>query len=160
MITSYALMRRDIEKHLEHVYSVAILDEAQHIKNRATQNALSAKKIKADHRLVLTGTPIENGVTDLWSIMDFLMPGYMGHHKQFREDYELPIINGGGDGEHAQLNLRRKLHPFLMRRLKKHVAKDLPPKIEKIAPCKLTKDQHKGLYPVAGGFEAEDCGNG
>ena len=143
VITSYALMRRDIEKHLEHVYSVAILDEAQHIKNRATQNALSAKKIKADHRLVLSGTPIENGVTDLWSIMDFLMPGYMGHHKQFREDYELPIINGGGDGEHAQLNLRRKLHPFLMRRLKKHVAKDLPPKIEKIAPCKLTKDQHK-----------------
>ncbi len=143
VITSYALMRRDIEKHLEHQYAVAILDEAQHIKNRATQNALSAKKIKADHRLVLTGTPIENGVTDLWSIMDFLMPGYMGHHKEFRENYELPIINGGPDGEHAQLNLRRKLHPFLLRRLKKQVAKDLPPKIERIAPCKLTQDQHK-----------------
>jgi len=143
IITSYALMRRDIEKHLETIYSVAILDEAQHIKNRSTQNALAAKKIKADHRLVLTGTPIENGVADLWSIMDFLMPGYLGHHKDFREYYELPILNGGGDGEHAQMNLRRKLHPFLLRRLKKEVAKDLPPKIERIAPCKLTQDQHK-----------------
>ncbi len=143
VITSYALMRRDIEKHLEYTYSVAILDEAQHIKNRATQNARAAKKIKADHRLVLSGTPIENGVTDLWSIMDFLMPGYLGHHKNFREYYELPILNGGADGEHAQSKLRRKLHPFLLRRLKKQVAKDLPPKIERIAPCKLTQDQHK-----------------
>ena len=143
VITSYALMRRDIEKHVEYTYSVAILDEAQHIKNRTTQNALAAKKLKAVHRLVLSGTPIENGVTDLWSIMDFLMPGYLGHHKDFREYYELPILNGGPDGEHAQFKLRRKLHPFLLRRLKKHVAKDLPPKIERIAPCKLTQDQHK-----------------
>lgn len=143
VITSYALMRRDIEKHLEFTYSIAILDEAQHIKNRATQNALTAKKIKADHRLVLTGTPIENGVADLWSIMDYLMPGYLGDHKDFREYYELPILNGGSDAEHAQFKLRRKLHPFLLRRLKKQVAKDLPPKIERIAPCKLTQDQHK-----------------
>ncbi len=143
VITSYALMRRDIEKHIEYTYSIAILDEAQHIKNRATQNSLAAKKIKADHRLVLTGTPIENGVTDLWSIMDYLMPGYLGHHKDFRELYELPILNGGAEGDHAQIKLRRKLHPFLLRRLKKHVAKDLPEKIVRIAPCKLTQDQHK-----------------
>ncbi|HEY5622100.1 MAG TPA: SNF2-related protein, partial [Pontiella sp.] len=143
VITSYALMRRDIEKHLEYTYSIALLDEAQHIKNRTTQNALAAKKIKADHRLVLTGTPIENGVSDLWSIMDFLMPGYLGHHKTFREYYELPILNGGSEGEHAQEKLKRKLHPFMLRRMKKQVAKDLPPKIERIAPCKLTQDQHK-----------------
>ena len=143
VITSYALMRRDIEKHLEYTYSIAILDEAQHIKNRATQNALAAKKLKADHRLVLTGTPIENGVTDLWSIMDYLMPGYLGNHKDFREYYELPILNGGEDGENAQFKLRRKLHPFLLRRLKKYVAKDLPEKIERVASCKLTQDQHK-----------------
>ena len=143
VITSYALMRRDIEKHLERTYSIAILDEAQHIKNRSTQNALAAKKIKAEHRLVLTGTPIENGVTDLWSIMDFLMPGYLGSHKDFREFYELPILAGGSAGDYMQGKLRRKLHPFLLRRLKKHVAKDLPPKIERIAPCKLTQDQHK-----------------
>ncbi len=143
VITSYALMRRDIEKHLEYTYSIAILDEAQHIKNRSTQNALTAKKIKAEHRLVLTGTPIENGVADLWSIMDFLMPGYLGSHKDFREFYELPILSGGSAGDSMQAKLRRKLHPFLLRRLKKHVAKDLPPKIERIAPCQLTQDQHK-----------------
>jgi len=143
VITSYALMRRDIEKHLEFTYSIAILDEAQHIKNRVTQNAVAAKKIKANHRLVLTGTPIENGVADLWSIMDFLMPGYLGKHADFRDFYELPIQNGGEDGEYIQSKLRRKLHPFLLRRLKKNVAKDLPPKIERIAPCNLTQDQHR-----------------
>ena len=141
VITSYALMRRDIDKHLDFTYSVAILDEAQQIKNRTTQNALAAKKIKANHRLVLSGTPIENSVTDLWSIMDFLMPGYLGNHKTFHEKYELPILHGGIDGESAQTKLKRKLHPFLLRRLKKHVARDLPPKIERIASCKLSADQ-------------------
>ena len=141
IITSYALMRRDIDKHLDFTYSVAILDEAQQIKNRTTQNALAAKKIQANHRLVLSGTPIENSVTDLWSIMDFLMPGYLGDHKTFHEKYELPIIHGGTEGDLAQIKLKRKLHPFLLRRLKKHVAKDLPPKIERIASCKLTPDQ-------------------
>ena len=141
VITSYALMRRDIEKHLKRTYAVAILDEAQQIKNRSTQNALAAKRIQAHHRLVLSGTPIENSVTDLWSIMDFLMPGYLGDHKSFHEQYELPIVHGGEEGGVAQAKLRRKLHPFLLRRLKKHVAKDLPPKIERIAPCKLTADQ-------------------
>ena len=141
VITSYALMRRDIEKHVTHTYSVAILDEAQQIKNRATQNALAAKQLQADHRLVLSGTPIENSVSDLWSIMDFLMPSYLGSHKEFHEQYELPILHGGAEGDIAQAKLRRKLHPFLLRRLKKHVAKDLPPKIERVAPCKLTADQ-------------------
>ena len=143
VITSYALMRRDVERHLEHTYSIVILDEAQHIKNHTTQNALAAKKLKAGHRLVLTGTPMENSVSDLWSIMDFLMPGYLGGHKEFHEHYEVPILAGGELGEYAQSKLRRKLHPFLLRRLKKDVAKDLPPKIERIAPCKLTQDQHK-----------------
>ena len=72
----------------------------------------------AHHRLVLSGTPIENSVTDLWSIMDFLMPGYLGDHKSFHEQYELPIVHGGEEGENAQAKLRRKLHPFLLRRLK------------------------------------------
>jgi SNF2 family DNA or RNA helicase len=143
VITSYALIRRDLDEYLNHRFAAVVLDEAQHIKNRSTQNALAAKKIKAEHRLVLTGTPIENSVTDLWSIMDFLMPGYLGNHKDFREFYELPILNGGPAGDYAQSKLRRKLHPFMLRRLKKHVAKDLPPKIERIAPCKLTEDQHR-----------------
>ncbi len=142
IITSYALLRRDIEKYLEHEFAVVVLDEAQHIKNRSTQNAVAAKKLRAVHKLVLTGTPIENSVADLWSIMDFLMPGYLSNHKVFRDHYELPISRGGPDGELAQLKLRRKLHPFLMRRLKREVAKDLPEKIQRVAHSALSKDQY------------------
>jgi superfamily II DNA or RNA helicase len=142
IVTSYALLRRDLDKYLEHPFAAAVLDEAQHIKNRTTQNAKAAKKIRADHKLVLTGTPIENSVADLWSIMDFLMPGYLSNHKVFREQYELPISRGGPDADLAQIKLRRKLHPFLMRRLKTEVARDLPPKIQRVAHSVLSKDQH------------------
>jgi superfamily II DNA or RNA helicase len=141
VVTSYALLRRDIEQYAGHEFSAVILDEAQHIKNRGSQNAAAAKRLKGQHRLVLTGTPIENSVSDLWSIMDFLMPGYLGEHEGFRQNYEAPIGRGGPDGEFAQTRLRRKLHPFLLRRLKREVAKDLPAKIERIATCHLTRDQ-------------------
>ena len=149
VITSYALIRRDLDEYLKHTFSVAVLDEAQHIKNRTTQNATAVKKVQAHNKLVLTGTPIENGVADLWSIMDFLMPGYLGTPKAFRENYELPIQNGGPDAELAQIRLRRKLHPFLLRRLKKEVAKDLPDKIQRIAHCSLSGDQAKVYKQLA-----------
>lgn len=142
IITSYALLRRDLDQYLKYEFSVAVLDEAQHIKNRATMNAKAAKKIQAVHKLVLTGTPIENSVADLWSIMDYLMPGYLSNHKAFREHYELPISKGGPEADLAQMKLRRKLNPFLMRRLKREVAKDLPEKIQRVAHCALSKDQH------------------
>ena len=80
IVTSYALIRRDMEKLGSIEWAAMILDEAQHIKNRNTQNAQAAKQIQARHKLVFTGTPVENSVSDLWSIMDFLMPGYMGKH--------------------------------------------------------------------------------
>ncbi|MFC1498397.1 SNF2-related protein [Verrucomicrobiota bacterium] len=140
-VTSYAILRRDIDNYVEHEFSVAILDEAQHIKNRSTNNAKAAKRIKADSRLVLTGTPVENSVSDLWSIMDFLMPGYLGSHETFKYKYEVPITKGEEESVIAQKKLRRKLHPFLLRRLKIDVAKDLPAKIEKVSLCPLTKDQ-------------------
>ena len=143
VITSYALIRRDLDEYLNHRFAAVVLDEAQHIKNRTTQNAKAVKELQAHHKLVLTGTPIENSVNDLWSIMDFLMPGYLGNHKAFRENYELPIQNGGSDAEFAQIKLRRKLHPFLLRRLKKEVAKDLPEKIIRVAHCSLSGDQSK-----------------
>ena len=149
IITSYALIRRDLDEYLKHTFSVVALDEAQHIKNRTTQNSTAVKKVQAHHKLVLTGTPIENSVTDLWSIMDFLMPGYLGNHKAFRENYELPIQNGGPDAELAQIRLRRKLHPFLLRRLKKEVAKDLPDKIQRVAHCTLSGDQAKVYKQLA-----------
>ncbi len=141
VLTSYALLKRDIDEYIEHEFSAIVLDEAQHIKNRSTQNAVAAKKLKAPNRLVLTGTPVENSVADLWSILDFLMPGYLGGHKAFRTNYELPIAKGEDDGDYALAKLRRKIHPFLLRRLKRNVASDLPDKIEKIAYCHLTKDQ-------------------
>ena len=140
-VTSYAILRRDVDKFAAYEFSAAILDEAQHIKNRSTQNSLAAKQIKAFQRVVLTGTPIENGVSDLWSIMDFLMPGYLGSHRDFKYHYEDPIAEGAVDGEVAQAKLRKKLHPFFLRRLKSEVAKDLPPKIQKISTCNLTGDQ-------------------
>ncbi len=143
VITSYALLRRDISEYLKYHFSAVILDEAQHIKNRSTRNAKAAKMLKADQRLVLTGTPVENSVSDLWSIMDFLMPGYLGNHDKFHAAYELPIARGGPDAAAAQIKLKRKLHPFLLRRLKKEVAKDLPPKIQRVSFCSLTRDQQQ-----------------
>jgi superfamily II DNA or RNA helicase len=143
VITSYALLRRDLDAYRAFQFSVAVLDEAQHIKNRSTQNAVAAKQINAVGKVVLTGTPIENSVADLWSIMDFLMPQYLGDYELFRGRYELPIAAGDREGELAQAKLRRKLHPFLLRRIKKDVAKDLPDKIIKVSFCQLTLDQQR-----------------
>jgi len=140
-VTSYAVVQRDLARYIRSPLSSLILDEAQHIKNRNTQNAKAVKKLQAVNRLVLTGTPVENSVSDLWSIMDFLMPGYLTTHELFRQRFEAPIRSGGAEGADAQARLRKKLQPFLLRRLKRDVAKDLPPKIEKTAYCRMTNDQ-------------------
>lgn len=145
VITSYALLRRDVERYHVHEFAVVILDEAQHIKNHSTQNARSAKKLRSVHRLVLTGTPVENGVSDLWSIIDFLMPGYLGSHALFRRIYEQPIRAGNELSSGVQKRLRQKVHPFLLRRLKKDVAKELPERIDRVAYCTMTPDQ-KAVY--------------
>ena len=143
VITSYALLRRDAEKYRGLEFDTVALDEAQHIKNRQTRNAQAVKAVRADHRLVLTGTPLENSVLDLWSIVDFLMPGYLGTAQDFRERYELPIAKE--KNPEAQARLARRLRPFLLRRLKKDVAADLPAKIEQVSYCELTPDQ-RGVY--------------
>ncbi len=140
-VCSYSVLQRDTARYIATPLSALVLDEAQHIKNHKTQNARTVKKLSADCRLVLTGTPVENSVMDLWSILDFLMPGYLGNQEKFKRRYEAPIRSGGAEAREAQDRLRRKLQPFLLRRLKKDVAKDLPPKIEKIATCGMTKDQ-------------------
>jgi hypothetical protein len=143
VVTSYALIRRDAEKYRGLEFDTVVLDEAQHIKNRQTQNAQAVKAVKSKHRLVLTGTPLENSVLDLWSIFDFLMPGYLGTAKDFRERYELPIAKE--KNAEAQTRLARRLRPFMLRRLKRDVAKDLPAKIEQVSFCELTPDQ-RGVY--------------
>ncbi|MDQ2867810.1 MAG: SNF2 family helicase [Verrucomicrobiota bacterium] len=139
VITSYALLRRDIEKLRTFQFATAVLDEAQHIKNPETQNAQSAFALRAQHRFVLTGTPMENSVRDLWSIMNFALPGYLGPHRDFRERYELPLARGAAPD--VQRRLSRRLQPFLLRRRKRDVAKDLPEKIEQVVPCDLTSSQ-------------------
>ena len=107
------------------------------------ENAQAVKRLRADTRLVLSGTPIENGVADLWSIMDFLMPRYLGPYEDFQADYEFPISAGGRAAEAAQARLREKLHPFLLRRVKKDVAADLPDKIRSVTYCALSPDQRR-----------------
>ena len=139
VITSYALLRRDIEDLRQFEFSTAVLDEAQHIKNPETQNAQAAYALRAAHRFVLTGTPMENSVRDLWSIMNFVVPGYLGSRSDFRERYEQPLTRG--PAPEVQRRLSRRLQPFLLRRRKGDVAKDLPEKIEQVVPCDLTATQ-------------------
>jgi superfamily II DNA or RNA helicase len=139
VVTSYALIRRDLERYRGLEFDTVALDEAQHIKNRQTQNAQAVKAVRARQRIVLTGTPMENSVLDLWSIFDFLMPGYLGTAQDFRERYELPIAKE--KDAKAQTRLARRLRPFMLRRLKKEVASDLPAKLEQVSFCDLTPDQ-------------------
>jgi SNF2 family DNA or RNA helicase len=139
VVTSYALIRRDAERYRESAFDTVVLDEAQHIKNRQTQNAQAVKSVRAEHRIVLTGTPLENSVLDLWSIFDFLMPSYLGSAQDFRERYELPITQA--KSPEAENRLARRLRPFLLRRLKREVASDLPAKLDQVSFCELTPDQ-------------------
>ena len=139
VVTSYALIRRDAEKYRGLEFDTVVLDEAQHIKNRQTQNAQAVKAVRAKYRLVLTGTPMENSVLDLWSIFDFLMPGYLGAAQDFRERYELPITRDKNSD--AASRLSRRLRPFILRRLKRDVAADLPAKLEHVSFCEMTSDQ-------------------
>ncbi|MFL6528911.1 MAG: DEAD/DEAH box helicase, partial [Chthoniobacterales bacterium] len=139
VLTSYALLQRDAEKYRAIQFSTVVLDEAQHIKNPDTQNAQSAFALRAKHRFVLTGTPIENSVRDLWSIMNFALPGYLGSRADFRERYEQPLARG--EAPDVQRRLARRMRPFLLRRKKTDVAKELPEKIEQQVICDLTAPQ-------------------
>ncbi len=142
VITSYALLQRDLEAaYSGRTFSVVVLDEAQHIKNRQTRNAKAAKQLESVQKLVLTGTPVENSVADVWSIFDFLLPDYLGDYDSFKATTQDVIEMGGTEGRLEQERLHRKLHPFILRRLKKTVAKDLPDKIVKVAYCPMTPAQ-------------------
>jgi SNF2 family DNA or RNA helicase len=141
-ITSYALLRRDEELLQALDLRYVILDEAQHIKNPMSQTARSAKKLSSERRLALTGTPIENRLSELWSIFDFVSPGLLGTLKTFEERVARPIDRG--DMEIAQ-RLRATIKPFVMRRVKSDVAKDLPDKIEQEMIVPLAEEQSK-LY--------------
>ncbi|HNQ72267.1 MAG TPA: DEAD/DEAH box helicase [Verrucomicrobiota bacterium] len=146
IVTNYALLRRDLEELNKFAFRAVILDEAQFIKNPGAQVTQSVKQLRSESRLALTGTPLENRLLDLWSIVDFVQPGYLGRQEQFLQTYE---PKGGSDAVSAQRIARRqlsaKLRPLLLRRLKKHVARDLPERIEERRDCPLGDEQRK-LY--------------
>jgi superfamily II DNA or RNA helicase len=139
VVTSYAILRRDIEQLRELDFGLVVLDEAQHIKNRGSQNAQGAKMLRARHRLILTGTPLENSVLDLWSLFDFLVPGYLGTAADFRERYETPLTRAEAPRQMARL--RQRVRPFFLRRTKEEVLPELPPKLEHATFCELTDEQ-------------------
>ncbi|WP_415696831.1 SNF2-related protein [Erysipelothrix inopinata] len=143
VVTSYDFLRRDIDEYEEFEFSHAILDEAQYIKNHMTKNARTTKRLKAQHRVALTGTPIENSLSELWSIFDFIMPGYLYNHHYFVKTFEKPIIKDKDEGAHKRL--RQLVEPFILRRLKKDVLTELPDKIETTLRLEFNEEE-KQLY--------------
>ena len=143
VITSFAILRIDAEKFHAREFDIAVLDEAQQIKNPDAQISKAVFKLNATHRFALSGTPVENSLQDLWSIMNFALPGYLGPRKTFADRFEKPLRKGGDPALARRLS--RKLKPVLLRRLKTEVAKDLPDRIEQVRYCDLTKKQ-AGVY--------------
>jgi SNF2 family DNA or RNA helicase len=141
VVTSYPILRRDIESFTRHSFSYCFLDEAQNIKNPQTLNAKSVQQLKAKGYFALTGTPIENSLTELWSLFNFFMPGYLLSYREFHKKYAMPIQKG--DNPQALRELNRHIKPFILRRLKKDVLKELPPKIETQINAPLTEEQRK-----------------
>ncbi|MFW6414105.1 MAG: SNF2-related protein, partial [Verrucomicrobiota bacterium] len=139
-ITSYALLRRDIDYYKELNFEYLILDEAQHIKNPHTANAKTSKAVSARYRCILTGTPLENNLWELWSLFDFLMPGMLGTKAFFRRHYEKR-----SDDQTVNDELLQQIKPFIMRRTKEQVCQELPPKQEQVLYCDLYPAQRR-LY--------------
>lgn len=145
VITSYDLLKRDIDLYEEKDYQFRyiIADEAQYLKNSNTQNAKSIKKIKADTRYALTGTPIENSLAELWSIFDFIMPGYLFSYRAFKSMYETPIIKE--ESKETMEKLKMLIEPFVLRRNKKEVLTELPDKTITVLHNEMGEEQ-KNIY--------------
>ncbi|MBC5806646.1 MAG: SWIM zinc finger family protein [Candidatus Eremiobacteraeota bacterium] len=141
LVTSYALARRDAETLNRLNFRTIVLDEAQQIKNPQAKISQVIKGIHSEQRLALTGTPIENSVLDLWSIVDFVMPGLLGKESHFRNAFETPIMRDGDVDK--QQRLARRVQPFMIRRLKTQVAADLPSRTEQTIECEMTASQKK-----------------
>lgn len=142
IFTTYGIIRRDYEQLKEVQLDYLILDEAQNIKNPESVGAQAAKSLRALHRVCLSGTPVENRLKELWSLFDFLMPDFLGNYREFNETFERPIELGIGDTGHK---LRKIVHPFILRRLKSQVEKELPPRTDIISQCEMD-DEQRSLY--------------
>ena len=147
LVTSYDLLRLDIDDYRGHTFAAMALDEAQVIKNHTTKVAKAVKSVDARHRFALTGTPVENRLAELWSIFDFLMPGLLGGYKRFHERYELPISSDayGDEGRAQAAKLKALVGVFILRRLKSQVLTDLPDKLENVVTVQLEGEQRR-LY--------------
>ena len=143
LLTSYDLLKRDAEAYQETLFDTVFIDEAQNIKNHGTQAAKAVKALSCARRFALTGTPIENALSELWSIFDFLMPGFLGGYKHFKEKYEQPVTNR--QDEVAAERLRRMIRPFILRRLKKEVLRELPDKLEEVIYSQM-EDAQREIY--------------
>ena len=137
VVTNYALLRRDLAALQKFSFRAIILDEAQNIKNPESMVARAAKALRAEHRLALTGTPLENRLLDLWSIMEFVHPGYLPDRGKFLDQYDRGAL------QPARALLSSRMRPVMLRRLKKQVAQDLPDRIEERLDCELTEGQRK-----------------
>jgi len=143
VVTSYALLRRDLEAYAGLEFSTVILDEAQHIKNPGSQNAKAACALRSRSRFVLTGTPVENSLRDLWSVFEFLLPGYLGDRADFKSRYEDPLAAGERGPIRSRLN--RRIAPYVLRRRKAALLPELPEKIEQVLAVEL-EDSQKAVY--------------
>ena len=141
LITSYDLLKRDVHLYEDMEFAYEVIDEAQYIKNHTTAAAKAVKVIKSRVRFALTGTPIENRLSELWSIFDYLMPGFLYGYDVFRREMETPIAKNSD--EDAMKRLQRMTGPFILRRLKKDVLKDLPDKLEEVRYVQLEDAQRK-----------------
>ncbi|MBQ4613076.1 MAG: DEAD/DEAH box helicase [Clostridia bacterium] len=141
LVTSYDMLKRDIAHYVPLTFAYHILDEAQYIKNSTTQNARAVKAIRAAHRFALTGTPMENRLSELWSIFDFLMPGLLFSYAKFRARFEQPIVRGQDAA--ALERLQQMVSPFILRRLKRDVLTELPPKTERVLPSVMGHAQRQ-----------------
>ena len=145
IVTTYGLLQRDLDFLLSNDYSTVILDEAQMIKNTRSKTAAAVSKLRSEQRLTLTGTPIENSVSELWSQFNFLMPGFLGTFREFQINYLRPSQKKNVKRRFDHPMLRRQTKPFILRRMKQQVAKELPPKIEQTLYCEMNEKQRK-LY--------------
>ncbi|HEY1995800.1 DEAD/DEAH box helicase [Paraburkholderia sp.] len=145
ILTTYALLWRDHAVLAEHEYHLLILDEAQYVKNATTKSATAIRDLRARHRLCLTGTPLENHLGELWAQFDFLLPGFLGNQKDFTKRWRTPIERNG-DGVRREL-LARRIRPFMLRRRKDEVAKELPPKTTIVRTVDLEGAQ-RDLYEI------------
>ena len=145
IITTYGLLQRDLEWLSGIDFNVVILDEAQNIKNARSKTSQAVMELNGRRRITLTGTPIENSVMELWSQFNFLMPGFFGGLKEFERDFVKPKTRRDKRKRPNHALLRKQTRPFILRRLKKNVAKELPPKTEQVLYCEMTDNQKK-LY--------------